>query len=177
MPYFNNITGAIEQGARTSDLWSLLSGLASEGFPEFAGATIFDMNYVAGQARGIISAQNNFASQAPTDVVESGSWTWAPWAQPTESAFGMPQYQLRYRYSAQDAEGSPLLDPEGNPLQVWGVTDWSGSLDTTAQTITDRAFSSAQASLDTGSPGAKNQIGDLAGVSPLDITAVQILRF
>jgi hypothetical protein len=177
MPYFNNITGAIEQGARVSDLWSMIAGLAAEGFPEFAGATIFDMNYVASQARGIISAQNNFASQAPTDAVEAGSWTWAPWAQPTDSAFGMPQYQLRYRHTATDAEGNLLVDPEGNPLQVWGVTDWSGSLDTSVQTILDRAFSSAQAALDTGSPGAKSQVGDTSGVSPLDISAVQILRF
>ena len=177
MPYFNNILGAIEQGARVSDLWGTISGLAAEGYPEFAGATIFDMNHVAGQARAIISAQQNFSSLNPTDIVSSDAWAWAPWATPTEAAFGMPSYQVRYSYTAQDAEGNPILGSDGMPQNVWGVTDWSGSLDVTAQDILDRAMSSAQAALDTGSPGAKNQLGDLAGVSPLDISNIQILRF
>jgi hypothetical protein len=177
MPYYKNIESAMRQGFNRAETWGVVQEAFQAGGPAFQGATIFDMNYMWGRARDVLNAEQGFAALNPQDAISSQAWTWAPWATPTVAAEQVPSYLLNYTYTVNGPDGRLVLDDQGNPVQVGGVTDWMASIDVTAQDISDRTMGSAQSALDTGSPGAKAQLGDLTGLSVAEVTSIQILRF
>jgi hypothetical protein len=177
MPYWTSIVGARQQGFRPQEVWSVLNEQFQEGGPSFQGATIFDMHTMWSRAGEVLNAETQFGAADPGQAVTSEMWAWAPWAGREVAAWQTPNYMLNYTYSAVDAEGQALMDTEGNPVQVWGATDWQGSIDVTAQDIIDRALGSAQSALDTNSPGTAAQMASIGGIGIGDITSVQILRF
>lgn len=168
LPYSNAILGAIQAGGSVADIWAAVKGAEAEGGPLLGNPTIFDMNYAAGRARAINSAEQAVGRAAAGDAVTGSMWAWAPWATETTAAWGEPSYQLRYQYQ--------VVDQDGETNVVWGQTDWQGSIEGTVSDIMDRATGSAQAALDTGSPGAEAVIGDLSGATVTGVTAIQILR-
>lgn len=176
-PYWSSIVGARAQGLRQSDVWGVLTEIFQEGGPSFQGATIFDMNAMWGKAGEVLTAEANFGAAAPTDAVSGGMWAWAPWAFPDTAAWQTPNYMINYATAALDAEGNILLDDAGNPIPVWGATDWQGSIDVTTQDVIDRVLGSAQSALDTGSPGTRNQLTAAGATGLGDVLSVQILRF
>ena len=176
-PYWSTILGARQQGYTRAEVWGLIQEAFQEGGPSFQGATIFDMNTMWSRAAEVITAEVNFGRAAPTDAVSGDMWAWAPWATPDVAAWQTPNYMINYAVSALDAEGNILLDEAGNPIPVWGATDWQGSIDVTTGDIIDRVSGSAMAALDTDSPGALRQM-EAAGASGLGtVLSVQILRF
>lgn len=176
-PYWSTIVGARAQGLSRSDTWGLLEEGFQAGGASFRGATIFDMNAMWQRAGQVLSAEAAFGSSPRENPVTGDMWAWAPWAGPSTAAWQSPQYMINYATAATDAEGNVLLDDEGNPIPVWGATDWSGSLDVTTGAVIDRVIGSAQAALDTGSPGIRNQFAAIRATSLGDVLSVQILRF
>jgi hypothetical protein len=177
MPYWSSIVSARSQGYRPQEVWGILTEQFQQGGPAFQGATIFDMNTMWGRAGDLLAAEQQFRSADPANPVTGDMWAWAPWAAPTTAAWQTPNYMLNYAHAALDAEGNVLVDTEGNPVPVWGATDWQGSLDVPAQDVIDRALGSAQSALDTGSPGTLAAFGQVgaAGFGPL--LSMQIMRF
>lgn len=169
MPYFNSLLGAVEQGASTSDLWDAYRSAVSEAGGEIGNPSIFDMNYVAGYARALNTAERNLAAGSPGDVITGDMWGWAPWAGQESSSWLADRYQIRYQ--------AGLTGPEGEGTSVWGVTDWEGSLEgLTKDQLWARASQSAQESLDTGSPGVQAQLGMAEGFTLSGVNRVQIMR-
>lgn len=177
MPYYKNFESAYRQGYRSYEMWSIMQSVFEEGGPSFQGATIFDVNHLWSKATAAVNAETAFGQAAPESAITSQMWAWAPWSGPSVATEQMPNYMVNYTYSVRDSEGNFLLDANGDLVTVGGVTDWPGSLDVTAGDIIDRTMGSAQSALDTGSPGAKAQLGDLTGLSVGDVMSVQILRF
>jgi hypothetical protein len=169
LPYVNNITGAIEQGMSRPQIWSEIQAAEAEGGPQIAGATIFDMNYVYTAAKGVLNAQDAFGNLSAQDPIPSEAIAWAPWAVQTTAAQLNPEYQIRYEWQG--------TTPDGEQVSQWFQTDWSGSLDTTAQTVMDRALTSAQLSLDSYQSAQLAALGLPEGVSITGLGRVQILRF
>ena len=168
LPYTNSIQGAIEAGGNNADIWAAVQAGVAAGGPSTAGATIFDMNELAGRIRQVLAAQDSFGRASPVDAVNSEAWSWAPWVGPDDQNWLSENYQLRYAYE--------VTLPDGSTTQIWGQTDWQGPLDVVNQAITDRAFGSATSSLDTGSPRAMEVLEGQAGGFVSAITAVQVLR-
>ena len=177
MPYYKNFESAYRQGYRSYEMWSIMQQAFEEGGADFRGATIFDVNHLWSRATAAVNAEIAFGRADPTQMITGEQWAWAPWASPTTASELMPNYMLNYTYSVRDAEGNVMLDANGDPVMVGGVTDWPADLNVTGQDIIDRTLGSAQSSLDTGSPGAKAQLGDLTGLAVNQIESVQILRF
>lgn len=176
-PYWSSIVSARQQGYRSYEMWSILNEQFQEGGPAYAGATIFDLNRMWQKAGDLLNAEAAFAAEPKENPVNSQMWAWAPWAAESTAAWQTPNYMINYAYYAADTNGEILTDLNGDPLRVWGATDWQGSLDVLVSDIEDRVLQSAQAALDTGSPGHLNQLGDAGPVSIAGIAAVQILRF
>ena len=166
--YSNTILGAIQAGNTVAGIWSAVQAAAEDIGGDLGGASIFDMNYVAGRLRAVAGAESAFGAAQPEQDIDQAMWAWAPWSGPTNASEINPVYQLRYQYQA--------ITPEGDAQWLWGQTDWQGSLDVTKQAILDRVTGSAQASIDTGSPGAAAILGDLTGVYVAGIGAVQVMR-
>lgn len=176
-PYWSTIVGARAQGLSRVDTWGLMEEGFQQGGASFRGATIFDMNAMWTRAGEVLSAEAAFGSAPRENPVTGEMWAWAPWAGPSTAAWQSPNYMINYATAATDAEGNVLLDDAGNPIPIWGATDWQGSIDVTAQEVIDRVLGSAQAALDTGSPGTRRQFEALGATSLGDVLAVQILRF
>jgi hypothetical protein len=176
-PYWSSIVGARQGGFTRAETWSLINEIFQEGGPSFQGATIFDMNTMWGRAGELLNAETAFGAARPEDALSSEMWAWAPWASPDTAAWQTPNYMLNYATAALDAEGNILTDDDGNPLQVWGATDWQGSIDVTTQDVIDRVMGSAQAGLDVGSPGVLRQLQAVEGLALGPVLSVQILRF
>jgi hypothetical protein len=176
-PYWSSIAGARAQGYNRGETWSIIQEQFQAGGPSYAGATIFDMNAMWARAGEMLNAQTAFGQAAPTDAVTGEMWAWAPWTTPTTADWQTPNYMINYATAAVDAEGNLLVDDNGQPIPVWGATDWQGSIDVTTQDIVDRVMGSAQAALDTGSPGTRNQMQAAGAIGLGDVLAVQILRF
>lgn len=176
-PYWSTILGAREQGYRSYEVWSLLNEQFQAGGPAYAGASIFDLNEYWQRAGQVISAEQAFGQAQPGEAVTGQMWAWAPWAAPDAAAWQTPNYMVNYSTAALDSEGQILLDEAGNPVPVWGATDWQGSIDVTTQDILDRVLGSAQAALDTGSPGTAVQLDGAGGSSLGQVLSVQIMRF
>jgi len=169
LPYFNSLMGAIESGATVSDLWDAYRNAVAIAGGEIGNPSIFDMNYVAGQARSILTAEGNLAAAAGGDAIAGDMWAYAPWAAGETGSFLVDNYQIRYQAS--------LTGPEGDIRQVWGVTDWNTSLEgLTKDQIVGRAFTSGQEALDSGSQRIQQQLGFLEGYALTGIDRVQIMR-
>lgn len=176
-PYWSSIVSERANGNTPQNTWGVLTELFQEGGPSFQGATIFDMNAMWGRAGQLLNAEAAFGAEPAANPVNGDMWAWAPWAAPTTEAWQTPNYMINYSQYAADAEGNVLLDTEGNPLQIWGATDWQGSLDVTKQTVLDRVQESALSSLDIGSPGIAAQMSAAGATSFGGIASVQIMRF
>lgn len=171
----NSLLGGIEDGVSRAELWGIAQAAAAEAGSDLGGATIFDMNYVYSKLSAVNQAQIAFDNALPNYAIEGNQWAWAPWSGPDSATFATESYQLRFSYQVQL--------PDGTQSTIWGQTDWQGSLDfndsgvpLTKQDILDRALGSAQMSLNTGSPGALNQLGGLTGGVVSGIGQLQILR-
>lgn len=176
-PYWSSIVAERQRGNTAQNTWGVLTELFQEGGPSFQGASIYDMNQMWRRAGELLNAEASFGAAPRENPVDSNMWAWAPWAAPSTATWQTPNYMLNYAYTAADAEGNLLVDPDGNPLQVWGATDWQGSIDVTVQDIIDRTLASAQSALDTGSPRSQAQMAGIGGISIGDISTVQIMRF
>jgi hypothetical protein len=176
-PYWTSIVGARQQGYTRAETWGLIQEAFQEGGPSFQGATIFDMNHFWSAAGNILNAETEFLNSPAVDPITADIWAWAPWAVPNATSWQVPNHMINYAYSALDAEGNTLLDTEGNPIPVWGATDWTGPLDLSVGDLTDYIRQSAQSALDVGSAGAQRQMAGIGGVGIGDFTSVQILRF
>ena len=176
-PYWSSIVSARSQGLSRADTWGVITEQFQEGGPAFQGATIFDMNTMWGRAGELLNAETTFGAAPAENAIGSDMWSWAPWASPTTAAWQTPNYMLNYSQYAADAEGNILTDTEGNPLQIWGATDWQGSLDVTKQAVLDRVQQSALSSLDIGSPGIAAQMSAAGATGFGGIASVQIMRF
>lgn len=168
LAYSNNILGSVQSGGNVQDIWAAVRAGVAAGGGSIEGASIFDMNFVAGNAREINSAQIAVSKAQPGQAVDSTMWAWAPWSARDTAAQLDPSYLLRYQYEVQHADGSLHT--------LWGQTDWQGSLDGTVDALMERAQGSAQAALDTGSPGALAVLGDLGGAFVTGVGALQVLR-
>lgn len=169
MPYFNALLGAVEQGGTVSDLWAAYRNAVATAGGALGEASIFDMNYVAGYARAVHTAEGQLSGAAPGDVIDSGMWAWAPWAAGNTDSWLADRYQVRYQ--------AGLTGPDGTTVPVWGVTDWEGSLEGVTQgQLYGRALTSAQESLDSGSPRVQAQLGMAEGFTLTGINRVQIMR-
>lgn len=168
LPYFNNLLGAVQAGGTTSQLWDAYRSAVELAGGALGNPSIYDMNYVAGHARAVNNAQVSLGAAAATDALDSSMWAWAPWSAGDTAAWLTDRYQLRYQ---------AVLQGEGGPQTVWGVTDWEGTLEgLSKQDILDRSLQSAQESLDSGSPRVIAQLGMAEGFSVSHIGAVQIMR-
>ena len=168
MPYFNNLLGAVQEGATTQQLWDAYRSAVEIAGGELGNPSIFDMNYVAGHARAINNAQVALGAANATDALDSTMWAWAPWSSGDTAQWLTDRYQLRYQ--------AILEGPDGQ-VPVWGVTDWEGTLEgLSKQDILDRSLTSAQESLDSGSPRVLAQLGMASGFSVSHVAAVQIMR-
>ena len=176
-PYWSSYVNARSQGLRSSDMWGIMQEAFEQGGPALTGATIFDNNRMWQRAGDLINAQAAFGQAAPTDAVTGDMWAWAPWTTPSTADWQAPNYMVNYATAAVSSEGEILTDTDGNPIPVWGATDWQGSIDVTTQDVVDRVMGSAQAALDTGSPGTTGQLSALGGAALGNVLAVQILRF
>ena len=176
-PYWNTIVGARQQGFNRAEVWGLINEQFQEGGPSFQGATIFDMNHYWSRAGELLNAETAFSQANPADAVEGSMWAWAPWAVPSSAEWQTPNYLLNYARSAMDAEGNLITDEEGNPVNIWGMTDWQGSIDVTAGDIVDRVLGSSESALDINSPRIGAQLADVGGIGFGDINTVQIMRF
>lgn len=176
-PYWSSIVGARAQGMTRADTWNVITEAFQSGGPSFQGATIFDMNAMWAKAGDLINAEAAFGASPRENPVTGDMWAWAPWAFPDTAAWQTPNYMINYATAALDAEGQILTDDNGQPIPVWGATDWQGSIDVTTQVVIDRVLGSAQAALDTGSPGTRNQMGEAGAVGLGGVLAVQIMRF
>lgn len=169
MPYFNSLVGAVEAGATTSDLWDAYRSAVELAGGSLGNPSIFDMNYVAGYARAVVSSEGALAAAAPGDALGSDMWSWAPWSAGDTNAWLAERYQVRYQ--------ADLSHPDLGSQTVWGVTDWEGSLEgVTKDQLYARALASAQESLDTGSPRVQAQLGMAEGFTLGGISRVQIMR-
>lgn len=169
MPYFNSLLGAVEGGATTSDLWAAYRNAVEIAGGAMGNPSIFDMNYVAGYARALNAAEGNLAAAPGGNAIDSSMWGWAPWAAGETDSWLQDRYQVRYQ--------AEVSHPELGTQQVWGVTDWEGSLEgVTKDQLTARALASAQESLDSGSPRVQAQLGMAEGFTLGGITRVQIMR-
>jgi len=169
LPYFNNILGAVEQGGTVRDIWAAYRQGVEQAGGVLGEASIFDMNYVAGYARAIHSAEGQLAGAAGTDAIGSDMWAWAPWAAGETDSWLTDRYQVRYQ--------ATLTGPDGTTQPIWGVTDWEGSLEgLTKDQMMQRAFQSAQEAIDTGSPRVQAQLGMAADFTLSGIERVQIMR-
>jgi hypothetical protein len=169
MPYFNSILGAVEQGGSTADLWAAYRNAVELAGGALGEASIFDMNVVAGYARGVHTAEGALAAAPGENPVDSTMWAWAPWAAGSTDAWTTDRYQVRYQ--------ATLTGPDGSETPVWGVTDWEGSLEgVTKDQLWARSLESAQIALDTGSPRVQAQLGMVEGVSLSGVSRVQVLR-
>lgn len=167
--HFNTIMGAIEQGATVQQLWQAVQQASELANTNLAGASIFDMNYVAGAARSILSGEANLAAAESNYALDSSMWGWAPWASGQADSWLQDRYQVRYQ--------ATMTGPGGEQVPVWGVTDWEGSLEgLTKGQLYDRAITSAQESLDTESPRVVVQLGGAEGFSFGGLTRVQVMR-
>lgn len=169
LPYFNSILGAVERGGSVSDLWSAYRDAVAQAGGVLGEASIFDMNYVAGYARAVHSAETNLSLAAPGDAISSDMWSWAPWAADQTDSYLGERYQIRYQ--------STMIGPAGETVPVWGVTDWQGSLEGLTQDhIYQRSLVSAQESLDGESPRVLAQLGGAEGFTLSDVDRIQIMR-
>ena len=169
LPYFNSIMGAVEQGGRVSDIWAAYNNAVEIAGGTRGDASIFDMNYVAGYARALHSAEGALSAAADTQALESSMWAWAPWAAGETDSWLQDRYQVRYQ--------ATLTGPDGEERPIWGVTDWEGSLEgVTKGQLWDRATVSAQEALDTGSPRVQAQLGMAEGFTLSGVTRVQVMR-
>lgn len=168
LPYANTILGAVRSGGSVSDIWAAVRQAEANGGPLLGSPSIFDMNFVAGQARAILSAEYALANAAPSDAVTSEMWAWAPWATAGSVAWGEPQYQIRYGYEVQNAAGESIV--------LWGQTDWQGSLEGPVSRVYDRVTGSAGQQLLDPSPKARQALGTLEGSTLMGVQNIQILR-
>lgn len=171
LPYFNSIQGALAEGATTAELWPVVRQAAGIGPDEKVGATIFDMNFVAQQARAILSAQANLENAIATNssaALDSRMWAWAPWSEAGTFEQQNPSYVIRYQYEVEGANGELVT--------LWGQTDWQGPLDGSVNDVYTRALTSAQETISNPSPNAERLIAGLEDPSILDVTGLQILR-
>jgi len=169
MPYFNSLVGAVEQGGTVSDLWAAYRNAVEIAGGALGEASIFDMNFVAGYARQLVSSEGALAAAGGADAIDSTMWAWAPWASGQTDSWLADRYQVRYQ--------AQIVGPDGQSIPVWGVTDWEGSLEgVTKDQMWERSFQSAQEALDTGSPRVQQQLGMLEGASLGSVSRVQIMR-
>lgn len=176
-PYWTSILGARSQGGSRTDAWAAVQEGFQAGGASPIGATIFDMNEMWRRVGEVILAQDAFGAAEVGQAVTNEMWSWAPWATPDTAAWQTPNYMLNYTVQAVDAEGNLLVDDEGEPIPVYGATDWQGSIDVTTADVIDRVLGSAQSALDTGSPGTRNQLSGLGATGLGEVLSVQILRF
>lgn len=168
MPYFNSILGAVQEGGTTSQLWDAYKGAVEIAGGELGNPSILDMNYVAGYARAINTAEQAFTGAAPSEALSSEMWAWAPWTAGQTDPWLVDRYQLRYAAS---------VEKEGEQRTIWGVTDWEGSLEgLTKGDIMDRAQASGQIAIDTDSDKILSQLGFEPGWALTGIQTVQIMR-
>lgn len=172
MQYGWAIKGAIDAGGTVSEIWDAVRSAADLAPGESLGASIFDMNYVAGAFRAVSNAQAAFGAASEGAPINADMWAWAPWAQPTAAAELSPLYQVRYSVDITSEQGTYTL---------WRSTTWSGALDGfTTTDVLDTAQTSAEsvASGETSPPRpgieAPPWLGGSAGqVNP---DSIQILR-
>lgn len=169
MPYFNSLLGAVEQRASTSDLWAAYRHAVEVAGGVLGNPSIFDMNYMAGYARGLANAEANLSAAPGENAIDSTMWGWAPWAAGETDAWLADRFQVRYE--------AQVSHPELGQQTIWGVTDWEGSLEgVTKDQMLARALASAQESIDSGSPRVQAQLGMEQGFSLDGISRVQIMR-
>lgn len=169
LPYFNNLLGAVEEGATVGDLWAAYKQAVQIAGGALGNPSIFDMNFIAAQARNIVASEGSLARAELGQAVDSTMWAWAPWAAGDTGAYLTENFMVQYQAN--------LSGPGGDLVPVWGMTDWQGSLEgLTKEQLLGRATTSAQEALDTGSPGVQAQLGMAEGFSFSGITRVKILR-
>ena len=169
MPYFNSILGAVEQGANVAGLWQAVRNASELTGGYIQGATIFDMNAMAGYARSILSSEGGLARAAPGDAVDSTMWAWAPWAAGETDSWLQDRYQVRYQVD--------VVGPNGEPGSVWGTWSPEGSLSgLTAGDVEQAAQLSGQNILDTYDQRALASLGIGEGYSMVGVSRIQIMR-
>ena len=176
-PYWSSFVSARSQGLRSTDMWGIMQEAFQAGGPALEGATIFDVNAMWARAGETLTAAAAFGNASPGDAVTGDHWAWAPWATPDTAAWQTPTYMINYAVQGVDAEGNLMFDETGNPVPVWGATDWQGSLDVTVQDVLDRIQGSATAALDTGSPGMAAQMAGQSVSALGQVLTAQIMRF
>lgn len=171
-PYGFSILAAIRAGAKVTDLWNTVYSAGYVGGA--GGATIFDMNFVAGRWRAVSNAMDAFAAAhgTPANQIVGSMIADAPWAGFGESAAISPQYQIRF---------ASTVTNNGVEYPVYSSLDWLGSL--TGYT-TDDVLNAAQDSLNAIASGEKYPsrpaeeappyVGGVPGT--VDPASIQILR-
>lgn len=172
MSYGWSIYSAIQAGASVSEIWQAVRSASGTQPGEPIGATIFDMNYVAGLWRQIATSNAALSAAESTQAITSDMWAYAPWTLGGAAALAVPQYQIRY--GAVFGEG----DTATTLYRSWTL---EGSIEgLTVGDVSNLAFASAQA-LEQGDLGtspltAENSAAIGAGSVALIPGSITILR-
>ena len=96
MRYGYQIRQALESGDRTYELWGKIREAGGIPAGESLGASIFDMNYVAGLWRSVISSNVELSRASMSDAVMPNMWSYAPWTDGGAAVTLAPTYQIQY---------------------------------------------------------------------------------
>ena len=115
--YAWSIASAIDAGGTVQEIWNAVKGAAQLAPGETLGASIFDMNYVAGSMRALLNGRDTMAA-APLDAaITSDMWGWAPWAEVSQAAMLQPRWSVRFETLYTLADGA-----EGSVWRSWNFT-------------------------------------------------------
>lgn len=151
----------IRQGTNVQSMWATVRAAAAEAGNPLSGVSIQDMNYVWGALKGVSTAEDAIGLATSNEAITGAMVAVWPGTVLTQADTLSPEYMVRFQAS--------FLTQEGEVVQQWMTSPFSGGLPTTVGDLISGLIDDANENVSTSSPPCDSQAATVGTIQVFQV--------